>query len=148
MIKYVLTCKEGIIEFISSEEREYFVKNNNIQEYTFTDTEEDITVVIDPFDKAKKSIQNAIDFGKSLSVAFLAENVVLGIVSAGMVDRAREILDSAFRAIETGSLLEAIEKLKAIPESSKDPIFITNERLLKYINAMEEYLTIPFTNNL
>lgn len=94
------------------------------------------------------SIQRAMNFGKELSLEFLTENVMLDITQLGMVEQVRESMDIVFRAIETGSLFEAIARMKKIPEELKDPIFVNDARLLRYVNKIEEYLGIDLSTSL
>jgi len=102
---------------------------------------------VDPAEKILKIILAAQEFGKQLSLEFLVENNMLGITKAGMVEKVREVLDMPFRAVETGSLVEAITRIKAIPEEQRYPIFVSEERMLKYVNKIEAYLGKPLSTS-
>jgi hypothetical protein len=45
-------------------------------------------------------------------------------------------------------LYDAIAQAKAIPAENKDSVFITDARLIKFINKVEEYLGIPLSTTL
>lgn len=47
LLKYVLTCKLGIIEFLSSESRYNFIEENNVTDYTLSSYIDEVTEDID-----------------------------------------------------------------------------------------------------
>jgi hypothetical protein len=91
------------------------------------------------------SIRSAIEFGKDLVITFAAENVLLGITQAGMTNAVRGATAGAVSALQTGSLYDAIAEVRAIPAESKDATFITDPRMLGFINKIEEYLGLPLS---
>jgi hypothetical protein len=86
------------------------------------------------------AIEASIDFGWLILREFSKDNVMLGITQAGMTARVRSVTADVINALSTGSLYDAIAQAKAIPAENKDPVFITDARLLKYVNMVEEYL--------
>lgn len=96
----------------------------------------------------KKAISSAISFGNKLIVEFAAENVLLGITQAGMTHTVRVVLGPALGALQTGSLYDAIAELKAIDNADKDSTFVTDVRLLAFVNKIEEYLGITLSTSL
>jgi uncharacterized protein with gpF-like domain len=101
-----------------------------------------------PSDIVKTIIENAMQFGNTLVVQFATENVLLGITQAGMTGPVRKIMAESIMALQTGSLYDAITELRAIPAESKDPVFITDARLLSAINKIELYLGIPLSESI
>lgn len=92
-----------------------------------------------------KIIEDAIVFGNSLIVEFAAENVIMGITQDGMTGTVRKRMEQVILALSTGSLYDAISEAKAIPEQDKDTKYITNARLLQFVNKLETYLQIPLS---
>ena len=147
MLKYVLTCSLGTIEFISDATRQAYIAANNIvdgtlSQYTETIPAADLTASI------AQTIQNAINFGNQLALQFLTENVMLGITAANMTATVRVIMNPTFDAITTGSFKEAIAIMKAIPSTSYDSTFVTAARLLRYVNQTETYQNYPLSTSL
>jgi hypothetical protein len=95
-----------------------------------------------------QAIEDSIDFGWSVLRDFSKENVMLGITQAGMTNRVRTVTAEVINALSTGSLYDAIAQAKAIPAENKDSVFITDARLIKFINKVEEYLGIPLSTTL
>lgn len=93
-------------------------------------------------------VVEAMKFGQQLMTQFAAENIILGIIEAGMTKIVRQNLSEVVGALITGSLYDAINELKNIPENKKDTVFITNERLLIFVNKIEKYLNLPLSENL
>jgi hypothetical protein len=96
-------------------------------------------------DKIKFAVERAILFGQSIIAEFAAENVLLGITEASMTNQVRKVTMQVTSALNTGALYDAIAECRAIPEEDKDDVFITNDRLLTFINKIEEYLGIPLS---
>lgn len=90
-------------------------------------------------------IQDAIDFGSMLLKQFSAENVLLGITQYGKTGEVLTKLSSVMSATIAGSLYEAIVRIKAIPPEDYDSIFVTDARLLKFVNQIESYLGITIS---
>jgi hypothetical protein len=51
-------------------------------------------------------------------------------------------------ALQTGSLYEAIANAKAVPSGNKDATFITDVRILSFVNKIESYLGITLSTSL
>jgi hypothetical protein len=51
-------------------------------------------------------------------------------------------------ALQTGSLYEAIVNAKAVPSGNKDATFITDVRILSFVNKIESYLGITLSSTL
>lgn len=94
------------------------------------------------------AVEASIDFGWQVLREFSTENVLLGITQAGMTNRVRQVTMEVINALSTGSLYDAIAQAKAIPPEHKDPVFITDARLVKFINKVEEYLGLPLSTTL
>lgn len=88
------------------------------------------------------AIANAVAFGQHLMIKFAADNVMLGITQAGMTATVRTVMAASIQCLQTGSLYDAIAQVKAIPAESKDATFITDARLLAFVNLVEDYLGI------
>jgi hypothetical protein len=73
-------------------------------------------------------------------IKFAAENAALGITQLGMTATVSTILSKVTAALQTGSLYNAMDQVRLIPAESKDAIFVTDARLLSFINSIEEYL--------
>lgn len=93
-------------------------------------------------------IEDAMNFGNKLMVEFTTENIVMGITQDGMTGTVRKRLQEVIMCLITGSLYDAIIELKAIPTEHKDPKYLTNARLLTFINKIETYLQIPLSTSL
>lgn len=93
-------------------------------------------------------ISNAITFGNKLITEFAAENVIMGITQDGMTKTVRTNLMEVTSCLSTGSLYDAITEIKTLPEEKKDPKYITNARLIVFLNKIETYLNIPITTSL
>jgi hypothetical protein len=97
-----------------------------------------------------ESVINAsMTFGAKVMREFSAQNVLLGITQAEMTGLVRERMAHVISALQTGSLYDAIAQAKAIPSEDKDATFITNARLLTFVNKVETYLGIsPLSTSL
>lgn len=102
----------------------------------------------DPMAVYQNIIKNAMVFGQALVVQFAAENVSMGITQDNMTTIVRNNLSGVTGALSTGSLYDAIAEIKAIPDTSKDAKYITNDRLLAFCNKIETYLQIPLSTSL
>lgn len=99
------------------------------------------------FEAVKQAVKAAKEFGSNLADEFSAENVVLGIdtaTSALLIQR----LAGLFQALQAGSLFVGVEFLKHFDPLLMDETFLTEARLLKYLNKMEDYLGITKTTAL
>ena len=93
-------------------------------------------------------INAAIKFGAGLMTKYAAENVLLGITQAGMTATVRTRMAVVIAALQTGSLYDVIAEAKAIPAEDKDATFITDARLLAFINKVETYLGIALSTSI
>ena len=90
----------------------------------------------------------AIAFGNEVIITFAAENIGLGITQAGMTTAVRTATKDVVAALTTGSLYDAITAARAIPEEQKDATFVTDIRILGFVNKIEAYLGIPLSTEL
>lgn len=87
-------------------------------------------------------------FGQGLIDKFAAENIAMGITQSGLTGHVRRTMIDVVSALFTGSLYDAIAEARAIPDNAKDSTFITNARLLEFINAIEDFLGAPRSEGL
>lgn len=87
-------------------------------------------------------------FANILTADFTSENISMGITQDNMTTTVRIVLSDVYNCLKTASLYDAIKALKAIPEESKDLKYITNPRLLVFMNKIEAYLKLPLTLSL
>lgn len=91
-------------------------------------------------------VLKAIQFGQKLSSEFIAENIMLGITQANKTKEVRNALNEVFNALQTGSLYDAIDEAKAVVY--RDNVFITDARLISFINKIETYLGLELTTEI
>lgn len=96
----------------------------------------------------QKIVSEAILEGQRLIMEFAAENVAMGITQDGMTSVVRKNLEQVTLALMTGSLYDAITEIRLIPNDQKDLKYITDARLLQFINKIETYLKIPLSSTL
>jgi hypothetical protein len=89
----------------------------------------------------------AVSFGELLMNDFTAENILLGITQYNMTAVVLERMNAVVIALQTGSLYDAVLKVRQIPQSDYDAIFITAPRLLAFINKVETYLGLPLSTS-
>jgi hypothetical protein len=94
-------------------------------------------------DHVKRSIREAMEFGSGMIVEFAAENVLLGITVESKTGEVLDKLSGVMLAVTSGSLYDAIAKIRAIPSESYDSKYITAARMLAFINKVEDYLGVP-----
>lgn len=87
-------------------------------------------------------------FGESIMKEFATENIVMGITQDGMTSVVRKAMTEVILALTTASLYDAIAEAKAIPADKKDAKYITDARLLQFINKIETYLQLPLSTSL
>jgi len=90
-------------------------------------------------------VSEALSKGQSLIQEFITENLVLGITQAGKTKEVRQAMAEVTSCLQTGSLYDAIDELRLIPAESKDAVFITDTRILSYINKIESYLGLELS---
>lgn len=96
----------------------------------------------------ENAIGAAIAFGNQLVISFAAENVLMGITFFGKTTDVRRATADIVSALQTGSLYDAMAACRAIPVESKDSMFVTDGRLLNFINKIETYLNQPLSESL
>ena len=101
-----------------------------------------------PFENIKSAIRSARAFGEDLGIEFGAENVVLGISADGKSSEVLDKLTHIIAALNVGSLDVAIDLIKNFDVTKKDAKYITDERLIKYLNLIEGYLGLPLSETL
>lgn len=99
-------------------------------------------------DLVKQSINNAMAFGSNLLLEYSTENVLLGITQENKTGEVLSKLSLVLPAIQSGSLYEAISRIKAIPSSDYDSKYITQARLLIFVNKIEQYLGLSLSTEL
>lgn len=87
-------------------------------------------------------------FGDSLMNEFTVENVLLGITTDAMTGTVRKNMVEVISALQTGSLRDAIIEARAVPLASKDVKYITDARLLSFVNKIETHLGIALSATL
>jgi hypothetical protein len=121
-------------------------------------TEQEITQILaadanfvdsDPFQHILQNILlPARQFGQTIIDEFAAENVLLGITQAGKTGFVRKACREVTDALMTGSLYDALTEVRALPPEVKDPVFLSDTRLLSLMNRVEDYLKIPRSTSL
>ena len=103
----------------------------------------------DPHEYIKNNILvPARSFGQSLIDEFAAENILLGITASGLTNQVRKALGETTMCLLTGSLYDAIYEAKAIPQGSWDGTYISEARIISFVNRIETYLGVPLTTDL
>jgi hypothetical protein len=87
----------------------------------------------------------ASSLGRQLINSFIQENVELGITQAGKTKAVRQAMAEVTSCLMTGSLYDAIDELRIIPAEYKDLVFITDARILSYINKIETHLELTLS---
>jgi hypothetical protein len=90
----------------------------------------------------------AIVQGLLMIEEFTAENIGMGITQAGKTDDLLTACQWVFYCLQAGSLYSAITAARAIPPEVKDPVFLTDARLLIMVNKLEVYLGLPISETL
>lgn len=86
-------------------------------------------------------------FGTSLVDDFAIENVSLGI-NAEQSDGVLTVLGGVLTALSSGYLETAIRMVKAVNPAVFDGTFLSESRLLSYVNRIETYLGIELSTEL
>lgn len=84
-------------------------------------------------------------FGNALVEQMIDENVLLGISEADKTADVLAATEKLERTLKNGSLKEAIKAVRAIPVESRDPVFLSEARLLATINKIEEELGLELS---
>ena len=88
-------------------------------------------------------VQDAMAFGTGLIAEFGTENTLMGIEQYGMTRTVRLKTADVMSALSAGALLDGIQAMRDIDPSDYDAVFITEPRLLEYINKCELYMGLP-----
>lgn len=103
----------------------------------------------DPFEYIKRNILiPARSFGNDIIDDFAAENILLGITQAGLTNHIRKTCREVTDALRSGSLYDALYEVRQIPAEAKDSTFLTDARLLAFVNKIEAYLGLPLSTSL
>lgn len=86
-------------------------------------------------------ISSARNFGSQLMSDFAAENVMMGL-SEDQMDQCLDILEPVLIAFASGSLKIAIRRMNNLVA---DGVILTDDRIKKYRNKIEDYLGIAQT---
>jgi len=96
---------------------------------------------------AKAQFQAAKSFGVSLVADFSLENVILEISNIES-DAVLSKMSGVLEALSNGYLETAILRSKGIDSGDYDSEFITEARLLEYVNKIETFLGITLSETL
>jgi hypothetical protein len=96
----------------------------------------------------QSALSSAKAFGEALMSEFTVENIMLGITADNMTGTVRKNMAEVIMALQTGSLYDAIVEAKAIPAEDKDAKYITDARLLSFVNKIETKLGITLSVSL
>jgi hypothetical protein len=99
-------------------------------------------------DYISNKLNDAVNFGADIIREFTKENIVMGITTDNMTGVVRKAMSEVIIALQTGSLYDAIIEAKAIPADKKDAKYITNARLLSFINKIETKLNITLSTSI
>ena len=89
----------------------------------------------------------AISTGQRLVREFIEENIILGITEAGKTKAVRKAMSEVISCLYTGAFFDAIDELRSIPAELKDGVFISDARILTYINKIEEFCGLPLSES-
>lgn len=103
----------------------------------------------DPFTHVLENIiRPARIFGQTVMDEFIASNVLLGITQYGKTSHVRKAMREVQDALTSGSLYDAMVEIRAIPVELRDPMFLSDARMLEAINRIEGYLGMPKSTTL
>lgn len=129
-----------------------FVMKSKVTEIVALLTEEQIDAHLATIDTYQASlafkIEDAMNFANKLMIQFTTENIIMGITQDCMTGTVRKNLSEVIMCLITGSLYDAIHEIKLLPPEKKDPKYLTDARLLKFVNEIETYLEIPLSEDL
>lgn len=94
-----------------------------------------------------KIIEDGLKFGEGLLTDFAAENVSLGITQLGLTNHIRKTLSEVVNALATSALNDTIYEISQVPAESLDSQVLTEARLLRFRNNIEEYLNLPISSS-
>lgn len=113
------------------------------------DADEAAKAAAEAADAPRKAVESAIRAsmkkGNDLIEKFAVENVMLGITSDGMTGQVLDVMAPVSEALRSGSLYEAIDRIKAIAPEDKDAKYVTDARLLSAVNELETFLGVDLS---
>jgi hypothetical protein len=90
--------------------------------------------------KTEDLMVSCISFGQGMMIRYSAENVRLGITADGQTGPVLTKLQPTLAALQSGSLLEAVCRIQAIPEEDYDSKYITAERVSRFVAEIHAFL--------
>lgn len=99
----------------------------------------------DPLGPVKSVIRRAVSFGAKITAEFAAENVAMGITQAGKTKLIADTCQQAFYYLSTGSLYEARTAMLELVLTEEMSPYLTEARLISFINKLETYLGLSLT---
>jgi hypothetical protein len=146
------TIKEvPLPEEFHEEQTQYLIAEINEEDQVTFSVDED-KKVLDAVQAQKDQIisllRAAKSFGNQLAEEFTVENMALGITQDDMAGEVLDKMASVLLALQSGSLHEAIKRIKEIPVELKDEKYITDTRLLEAVNKIEAYLGLELSQEL
>lgn len=98
-------------------------------------------------DSALNALKSNRNFGVSLVDTFAVENVSLGI-NASQTDAVMVALLPTLTALSNGYLETAIRRVRELNPALFDGVFLSEARLLSYVNRIESYLGLTLSTEL
>lgn len=96
----------------------------------------------------QREIRKNLEFAQELIVEFTAENALLGIDDEEQTKRVIQETKGILDSLQTGFLTQAIKEIRLIPVERLDIKFLTEERLLRFLNKIEVFLAMRPTSSL
>lgn len=96
----------------------------------------------------KTQVANIAAFSQDLLNQFAAENIQMGITQDNKTEDVLDVMLPVMSALQGGAPTVAIKRAKAISESDYDAKYVTEARLLAYVNKIEAFLGLPLSNSL
>lgn len=101
---------------------------------------------------ARNTIRNAIEKGQQLVEDFATESIVLGINQANMSGPVRRAMQDVVNSLLTGALYDSVSSIKTVRDdiqgnTALTDVFLSDTRLLKYLNELEAFLGLPLTES-
>lgn len=142
--KYQVPTDTGLIEFPALPDATAYCIAAGVDPARITTHTE--TPIVD-VGVAKQVILARMDFATGLIAQWAAENKLMGITLPQSL-LVFSYFSDILTALQIGALEIAIGLIRLLPPESRDSVFITDTRLLHYINLCEDYLGISRSNSL
>ena len=94
-----------------------------------------------------EEIKREIEFGRYIMLEFMNENIGLGITVQGKTKDVRKAMAEVINALSVGALVDAISEIRLIPNQKKDGLFISDARMLYYINKIEAFAGLDLSKS-